>query len=326
MPAATRGLGLVALVLVVGVACEARPVPTASPEPSRLPAASRAQPTTPATPEPTARPMPSFSPDPLTTVLTWPEVAGPLQVAIDDRSGIVVGIEPLAEPDVALREGISPAPPSRRGVVYTWMGGRCDAWVLLTFESLASGLRLTAVTERRATPCLASGHLRQILIWTAREVDPASVLVVEGGYVPEPSEPPLATMAPWPSESALPPGTTAFDVREPGIGGRQPLDVRLIDETGLVTGLKVIPPVPGVALQAVPSPEPGLIYAESFSSCIDRLRMTLHRLPDGDYELRQEVAARSDVCFGLDSYGRFLFIQLRVPIPRDRIELVWVTE
>ena len=297
MRAGTRGLALVVLVLVAGVACEARPAPSSPPVPTGLPAATDVQPTIPGAPEPTARPMPSLPPAAFRTEITAPDETDPLEVALVDATGLVVELKPMPIVEIPPAFGVGPAPAPDQGLLFVWGTSLCDPWALLTLVRVDAGFRLTTQTEPAPT-CLAIEMIRPLIIVTKEPIDPASVELA-----------------------------TAFEAKLPGVGDRFALDVHLVDRTDLVLDLAEDRTFMRLGLHDAQAPVRGLFYGFTFSYCAERLALVFEDAPQGRYRLHQDL----DVDWsGMDcagsTVGHYLFIRLREPVRAVEVELMQPTE
>jgi hypothetical protein len=120
---------------------------------------------------------------PRTHTLTFPGQGdlAQLPVVLDDRTGLVVRIEPgpgdvpgLVDDDAAI--GL-PGDPT--AVVVRWLGGMCDKQANLTLEDRQGTLWLSVRTDRDFGGCRLAGISRPITLYFATPVDATRIRVAQ---------------------------------------------------------------------------------------------------------------------------------------------------
>lgn len=296
----TRRVRALVVAIAVGIAgCQPQPSetiqatdvpPTAAPTPSPAP-----------TVEPSPTPLPSGAIGVFSTTIAQADGSLPIDVTVEDRTGLVVGIEGSL-PD-NFDERLVDAPVPQQGLQYTWVMRGCSRQAVITFETADVGTptetyRLSSVHEDQLGDCLAVEVGRTILLELSRPVPAATVI-------------------------ALPPAMATYRLMFDHFVDRFPTEFELLDTTGLVTGL-AHPTKLGEhsGLRDAVAPDSGLLYWPGPSMFVYRIAMVFEAADAETYRLRVWFDLRYVGVSSLDSMGRWVLIQLREPIRARNVDEV----
>ena len=291
-------LAFAVTILVAG--CDARPTATThslvqAPTPSPAAASS---------PNPTAAPTPRPSgvTGAFTTRIPQPDGSESIEVTVEDRTGLVEGIEGSI-PEVA-EDGLAEAPAPAHGLQYTWALRGCSQRPFITFETADTfengddAYRLSVVHPDQDGSCLAVEIWRTLMLELRRPIPAARVAVVSGAVA---------------SHRLL------FDHI---VSGRT-TEFEMLDRTGLVTGLANTSQLAKEhKLSEAIAPDVGFLYTTGPSFCTYRIVMSFEGTEADRYRMLVWYDTRWESGCAMNDAGRWLLIELRKPISTASVRVV----